>query len=141
MSTVITGGLVFDGTGAAARAGEVVIDDERITEVRTGHHPDLHDGHDVIDATGCTVIPGLIESHAHLTFPSAVGHIDPSFNPPFDVSFFQVDLRHCVGDLCEGQYALLLALGKEALDLVEFVKFALKHLVRSRPFAAPGPIG
>ena len=89
MSTVITGGLVFDGTGAAAQAGEVVIDDERITEVRTGHHPDLHDGHDVIDATGCTVIPGLIESHAHLTFPSAVGHIDPSFNPPFDVSFFQ----------------------------------------------------
>ena len=33
-------------------------------------------------------MPGLIESHAHLTFPSAVGHIDPSFNPPLDVSFF-----------------------------------------------------
>jgi imidazolonepropionase-like amidohydrolase len=42
----------------------------------------------VIDATGCTVMPGLIESHGHLTFPSAVGHIDPSFNPPLDVSFF-----------------------------------------------------
>ena len=42
----------------------------------------------VIDAAGCTVMPGLIESHAHLTFPSAVGHIDPSFNPPLDVSFF-----------------------------------------------------
>jgi imidazolonepropionase-like amidohydrolase len=33
-------------------------------------------------------MPGLVESHAHLTFPSAVGHIDPSFNPPLDVSFF-----------------------------------------------------
>ena len=39
--------------------------------------------------TGCTVMPGLIESHGHLTFPSAVGHIDPSFNPPLDVSFFR----------------------------------------------------
>jgi imidazolonepropionase-like amidohydrolase len=33
-------------------------------------------------------MPGMVESHAHLTFPSAVGHIDPSFNPPVDVSFF-----------------------------------------------------
>jgi imidazolonepropionase-like amidohydrolase len=34
-------------------------------------------------------MPGLVESHSHLTFPSAVGHIDPSFNPPLDVSFFR----------------------------------------------------
>ena len=88
MSIVITGGLVFDGTGSAATLGEVVVDGERITEVRAGLHPELHEGHDVVDATGCTVMPGLIESHAHLTFPSAVGHIDPSFNPPLDVSFF-----------------------------------------------------
>lgn len=33
-------------------------------------------------------MPGLVESHCHLTFPSAVGHLDPSFNPPVDVSFF-----------------------------------------------------
>jgi imidazolonepropionase-like amidohydrolase len=88
MSIVITGGNVFDGSGSAAAPGEVVVADDRIVEVRAGHHPELHDGHDVVDATGCTVMPGLIESHAHLTFPSAVGHIDPSFNPPLDVSFF-----------------------------------------------------
>ena len=34
-------------------------------------------------------MPGLVESHCHLTFPSALGHIDPSFNPPLDVSFFR----------------------------------------------------
>jgi imidazolonepropionase-like amidohydrolase len=33
-------------------------------------------------------MPGLVDSHCHLTFPSALGHIDPSFNPPVDVSFF-----------------------------------------------------
>jgi imidazolonepropionase-like amidohydrolase len=85
---VFTGGLVFDGTGSPAVPGEVVVDGDRIVEVRTGHHPDLHDGHLVVNATGHTVMPGLIESHAHLTFPSAVGHLDPSFNPPVDVSFF-----------------------------------------------------
>lgn len=88
MSTIISGGLVFDGTGSPATPGEVVIDGDRVTEVRHGHHPELHDGHTVVDAIGCTVMPGLVESHAHLTFPSAVGHIDPSFNPPLDVSFF-----------------------------------------------------
>ncbi|MFN3218408.1 MAG: amidohydrolase family protein [Acidimicrobiales bacterium] len=88
MSIIITGGHVFDGTGTAPFPGEVVIDGDRITEVRQGHHPDRHEGHEIIDATGCTVMPGLVESHAHITFPSAVGHIDPRFNPPLDMSFF-----------------------------------------------------
>jgi imidazolonepropionase-like amidohydrolase len=87
--TVFTGGQVFDGTGAPAYPGEVVIDGDRVVEVRQGHHPDRHKGQDVVDATGHTVMPGMVESHAHLTFPSAVGHIDPSFNPPLDVTFFQ----------------------------------------------------
>lgn len=86
--TVFTGGLVFDGTGSPAAPGEVVVADDRIVETRVGHHPDLHGGHDVVDVAGHTVLPGLVQSHAHLTFPSAVGHIDPSFNPPLDVSFF-----------------------------------------------------
>ena len=43
----------------------------------------------MVDCAGATVMPGLVESHSHLTFPSAVGHIDPSFNPPLDVSFFR----------------------------------------------------
>ena len=85
---VFTGGQVFDGTGSPAVPGEVVVEGGRITEVRQGHHPELHEGHRVVDATGHTVMPGLVESHSHLTFPSAVGHLDPSFNPPLDVTFF-----------------------------------------------------
>jgi imidazolonepropionase-like amidohydrolase len=85
--TVFTNGLVFDGSGTAPAPGEVVVDGDRIAEVRVGWL-DEHGTDQVVDATGCTVMPGLIESHAHLTFPSAVGHLDPSFNPPLDVSFF-----------------------------------------------------
>jgi imidazolonepropionase-like amidohydrolase len=85
--TVFTNGLVFDGQGAPPVPGEVTLDGDRVVSVTTGWQED-HGTDDVIDATGCTVMPGLVESHAHLTFPSAVGHIDPSFNPPLDVSFF-----------------------------------------------------
>lgn len=100
--TIFSNGLVFDGTGSEPAPGEVVIDDNRIVEVRPGWYtagpsdPGSSDAEPgpavadrVIDATGCTIMPGLVESHAHLTFPSAVGHIDPSFNPPLDVSFFR----------------------------------------------------
>ncbi|MFD0688009.1 amidohydrolase family protein [Actinomadura fibrosa] len=86
--TVFTGGLVFDGSGAEPVPGEVVVDGERVVEVRPGRSEE-HPGARVIRVDGCTVMPGLVESHAHLTFPSAVGHIDPSFNPPVDVGFFQ----------------------------------------------------
>ena len=90
--TIITKGLVFDGTGSPPVPGEVTLDDDRVVSVTSGyrddHSTDNHGPGRVIDATGCTVMPGLIESHGHLTFPSAVGHIDPSFNPPLDVSFF-----------------------------------------------------
>ena len=86
--TVFTGGLVLDGSGSAPAPGEVVLSGERIVAVTPGWREE-HTEERVIDVTGCTVMPGLIESHAHLTFPSAVGHLDPSFNPPMEVSFFQ----------------------------------------------------
>jgi imidazolonepropionase-like amidohydrolase len=87
--TVFTAGQVFDGTGAPSFAGEVVVEGDRVVEVRHGHHPHVHEGQTVVDCAGHTVMPGLIESHAHLTFPSAVGHLDPTFNPPVDVSYFR----------------------------------------------------
>ncbi|MBB2947129.1 imidazolonepropionase-like amidohydrolase [Actinoplanes lutulentus] len=86
--TVFTNGLVFDGSGSAPAPGEVIVDGDRVVEVRAGWSFKKEETDQIVDATGCTVMPGLIESHAHLTFPSAVGHIDPSFNPPLDVSFF-----------------------------------------------------
>ena len=85
--TVFTGGAVFDATGTDPAPGEVVVDGDRIVEVRSGWRED-HGTARVVNIAGRTIMPGLIESHAHLTFPSAVGHIDPSFNPPLDVSFF-----------------------------------------------------
>ncbi|MGD0239380.1 MAG: amidohydrolase family protein [Streptosporangiaceae bacterium] len=86
---IFTGGQVFDGTGTPPVPGDVVVRGDRIESVRPGGGAVAEAGDRVVDCAGATVMPGLIESHSHLTFPSAIGHIDSSFNPPLDVSFFR----------------------------------------------------
>ena len=86
---IFTGGQVFDGTGAPPVPGDVVVRGNKVESVRPGGGTVAEAGDQVVDCAGATVMPGLIESHSHLTFPSALGHIDPSFNPPLDVSFFR----------------------------------------------------
>lgn len=66
---LITGGSLIDGTGAAARPGTaVLLVDGRIDAL--GADAEGAAGPDVvtIDATGKTVMPGLIDSHLHCTF-------------------------------------------------------------------------
>jgi cytosine/adenosine deaminase-related metal-dependent hydrolase len=67
---------------------DVIVRGAVIESVRTGGGTEVLPNDSVVDRTGLTVMPGLVDSHCHLTFPSALGHIDPSFNPPVDVSFF-----------------------------------------------------
>lgn len=45
--------------------GYLVVDGERITEVGAGPAPDVPDA-TVLDATGCLVTPGLVNTHHHL---------------------------------------------------------------------------
>ena len=85
---VFTGGRVFDGSGSPAVPGDVVVRGDRIESVRPGGGTEPEPDDHVVDCRGATILPGLVESHCHLTFPSALGHVDPSFNPPIDVSFF-----------------------------------------------------
>src|SRR2546428_6533375 len=67
---VIRGGLLIDGTGAAPVPNSIItIVNGRIqsagSESREGSVP-IPAGAVVIDATGKTVIPGLVDSHVHL---------------------------------------------------------------------------
>jgi Tol biopolymer transport system component/imidazolonepropionase-like amidohydrolase len=73
-------GRLFDGRTSGARSAvDIVIEGNRIADVAP-HRDDLHRG-TVVDASSGTVIPGLIESHAHLTkaFGEALGRIWLSF--------------------------------------------------------------
>ena len=61
---VITNARIFDGTGREPFAGDVVVEGNRITSVG-GPAPE---GATTLDARGGFLMPGLIESHAHLSF-------------------------------------------------------------------------
>ena len=65
---LITNARILDGSGKAPFAGAVRVEANRITEVTPGAVPPPARGATVIDAGGATLMPGLVESHAHLGF-------------------------------------------------------------------------
>ena len=76
-STLITGGTVVDGTGAPARRDEaVLLRDGRITALGAAAVAEVgaHGVDERIDATGKTVMPGLIDAHTHLSFGEPTGN-------------------------------------------------------------------
>jgi imidazolonepropionase-like amidohydrolase len=84
--TLFTHVRVFDGTGAAPFAADVLVEDERIAAVRrSGEGSSAHAaGMTVIDGKGAMLMPGLVESHAHLSWPSSVERFVPGMNLPPD---------------------------------------------------------
>ena len=60
---LIKGGTVIDGSGAPARKADVRVRDGLITAIAADLTP--ADGERVVDAKGCHVTPGFIESHTH----------------------------------------------------------------------------
>ena len=57
-TTVISNGLIYDGSGEAPFVGDVVMRDDRIVEVTRG--PAIVDRARVVDATGMAVAPGFV---------------------------------------------------------------------------------
>jgi imidazolonepropionase-like amidohydrolase len=72
-----------DGTGPDLRVGvSVLVDEHRIVWMRSSDdEPDPGPGVDVVDASGSTVVPGLVDSHSHLTLPGGAHWIDRGFDP------------------------------------------------------------
>jgi N-acyl-D-amino-acid deacylase len=60
MVVTLAGGTIFDGTGAAGRPGNVVIEGERIAAVG-----DVPARGERIDVDGLAVAPGFIDTHSH----------------------------------------------------------------------------
>src|SRR5690606_29938863 len=64
---VLTGGRIFDGTGASIRRGTVVIEGNHISAILPPESKGWPANAQVIDVSGKTVLPGLIDMHTHLT--------------------------------------------------------------------------
>jgi imidazolonepropionase-like amidohydrolase len=78
---------IFDGAHMRPGCGAVRVDGNRITEVSgaTGQVA-RQAGDRVIDGQGATLMPGLVEAHAHLSWPSSVERFVPGMAlPPEDL--------------------------------------------------------
>ncbi|MBI1916653.1 MAG: amidohydrolase family protein [Planctomycetes bacterium] len=70
-----TADRLFDGTGTAALSHPVVrISGERVEAVGTGQFPPVASGAQRFDFPGCTILPGLIDTHVHLVFSALHSH-------------------------------------------------------------------
>ena len=67
-NTVFTNARILDGTGDSSFSGEVRIDGNRIQKISSDGSQLSHDDADVIDCAGATLMPGLVEAHAHASF-------------------------------------------------------------------------
>ena len=74
-SIIFTDTQIFDGTGRAPFAGEVLVSGNRISTIVEGENQLSRQGAEIINCNGATLMPGLVESHAHLSWPSSVGRI------------------------------------------------------------------
>lgn len=89
MRTLFRGGRVFDGTGADAAYGDVVIEGDSIVDVGVGL-----DGDVAVECTGKTVLPGLFDCHVHVMFSGNLDFVT-LLNQPFSYQFYEamVNLR------------------------------------------------
>jgi len=72
----IRNGRIVDGTGTPERAGDVLIEDDRIEEVgevAPGRVDEKDPALEIVDAAGRVVCPGFIDMHAHADFSIPVG--------------------------------------------------------------------
>lgn len=65
---LIRGASIWDGTGAAAFDGDLLVADGRIERVSRSSGELSATGCDVIDAKGMLLMPGMTEGHGHLSF-------------------------------------------------------------------------
>lgn len=83
MATLFTNVQIFDGTANPARPGCVLVDGTTIARVAYAPDTIAADAQDtVIDGAGRTLMPGMVEAHAHLTWGSSVEKIYHAFILP-----------------------------------------------------------
>ena len=66
--TLFTGVQVLDAAAPAPYPGEVLVDGSRIEAVAKAPTALARDGAEVVDGAGKTLMPGLVEAHAHPSF-------------------------------------------------------------------------
>lgn len=79
---VFQNAMVWDGSGADAYPADVLVDGGRIRKVAKAPGRLPSDGAQVVDCQGLTLMPGLVEGHAHISFGGVVNDSDLGNIPP-----------------------------------------------------------
>jgi imidazolonepropionase-like amidohydrolase len=99
MPVALTGGALIDGTGAPpVPRATLVIDGDRIAAVSGADSAEVPAGAEVLDVTGKTIVPGLINTHTHLCW-DCVGDLKEQshFDSPTMVALkYAMNMRHCL---------------------------------------------
>ena len=74
MTTLVKGGTIVNE--GRTFNGSLVIEDERITRIIEGNHTPEASYDEVIDASGCFVLPGVIDDHVHFREPGLTEKAD-----------------------------------------------------------------
>ena len=74
MKTLVKGGTIVNE--GRTFNGSLVIEDERITRIIEGNHTPEASYDEVIDASGCFVLPGVIDDHVHFREPGLTEKAD-----------------------------------------------------------------
>jgi imidazolonepropionase-like amidohydrolase len=83
MAVLYRDAALTDATGPELRLGvSVLVEGDRIAWIRpTADEPDPGSDVEIVDASGATIVPGLVDSHSHLTLPGGAHWIDRGFDP------------------------------------------------------------
>jgi len=84
MKTLFVNGHIWDGDASARRPADVLIEGQRIVAVVDPAEALAHQDAIVVDAAGATLMPGLVESHAHLPFPSNLSYFTQLEDTPIE---------------------------------------------------------
>ncbi|GAB5471544.1 MAG: amidohydrolase family protein [Rhodospirillales bacterium] len=115
--TVITNVQVIDGSGAKPFAGQVLISGDRIERVAKAGDKIAGEDARTIDGGGATLMPGLVESHAHISFCNISSLEELGDIPPEEHTLKTMAQAKVMLD--QGFTALFsAATGKERLDVV-----------------------
>lgn len=79
--TLFSDVMIFDGSGSERFRGEVLVRDDRIEAVARGDERLPREGAQVIEGRGRTLMPGMVEAHGHLTWPTSVERVINTMKP------------------------------------------------------------
>ncbi len=89
-------GTVLDGTGAAPALADVLVRDGRVVEIGVGLEASAEE---VVDCTGCTVLPGIFDCHVHVLFDQI--NLLRMLQTPFSYPYYQA-VHHLAATLRTG---------------------------------------